>query len=623
MTRAINFKKIMHLSLLGLGTLTILSGCSQFDKKSDAQETLTPEAVEMKSGFVKARPSQSLEDVPTYAGMDAQTMYQIMIAELLISREQYLEAFELMMPIAEQRREPEITQRAFQLAMQSFNLLAMKRATDLLKTVEPDNALTWQASYLLALQGDTLEIAFADWQKYIALAQQDNKSVPEESLTREAIEANKELVHFDRLVLDTASRVSQMVSADKGLAFLQMIQVAYPNEKVVDYAIGAAALAYQDAEMAISSLWRAQQRYKGTPQVAIYDDIYIKLTQSYLLQGTYEEGLSKLARYMEKNPDNWRFQEQYARLEVKVERHDSAIQRYTRIIQLAPQAHTSRLSLALLLMDQKQYGAADALLQPLLNLPGYQTISLYYSGVSLKAQGQPEQALLFFKQVPEGDFYIEAQLQIAELEYPKIGIAATIAQLEALSAQGPEEQLKLLRAQAIFYKAAGDYKNAAQRYGQALEIMPNNVDLLFAQAVLFYELADYANYKNRLERILVLNPEQIDALNALGYYYVEQKTQLKKAEQLLTKAADLAPENYYVLDSLGWLRYVQARYPEAETLLEKALALQVDEEVLIHLIKTKWRLNKREEAQGLWDKYHQDYPQSKPFSTLMKTLSKN
>lgn len=619
MTHAINLKKILHLGLFGLGTLTMLSGCSQFEKKGSASESLSPEAIEMKSGFVKAKPSTSVADVPTYAGMDAQTMYQLMVAELLISREQYLNAFELMIPIAELRSEPEITQRAFGLAMQSLNLPAMKRATNLLKIVEPKNPVTWQASYLLALQEGAQQAAFADWQKYSALALQDKPDVvvAEESLT------TAKLMDFDSLILDTANRVSQMVNAENGLAFLQRIQAEYPKEKVTDYALGAAALAYQDSEMAISSLWKAAQRYADQSNPTLHDDIYIKLSQAYLIQGTYDEGLSKLALYADKNSQNWRFQEQYARLEVKVERYDAAMQRYQRIIEEAPQAHTSRLSLALLLMEQKQYQSVDQLLQPLLNQPGYQVISLYYFGVSQKAQQRIDQALLLFNQIPEGEFYLEAQMQIAELEYPRVGLQATIQKLETLEPRSPEDQLKVYRAQAIFYKAAGDYPKAVASYEHALELMPDNVELLFGQAVLFYELEDFKNYETRLERILAINPSEVDALNALGYYYVEQKIKLKKAEQILSKAIGLAPERYYVLDSLGWLRYVQAKYSEAEALLEKAIALQLDDVILIHLIKTKWKLNKRAQAQELWDKHAKSFPDSQELQQLMQKLSKN
>lgn len=613
----------MLLGLLGMGSVATFSGCAQLEKGKASPETLAPEMVEMQSGFVKARVSTPVEEVLTYASMDAQTMYQLMIAELLVSREQFLEAFDLMIPIAEERREKEITQRVFQLSMQSFNLQAMKRATNLLKSVEPEKSTTWQASYLLALQEGSLEVAFTDWQKYSALAQQDQQvdktdaTVSEDSLTIAT------LTNFERLVLDTANRVVRMVSAEKGLAFLQMIQKAYSNEKVTDYAMGAAALSYQENEIALSALWQAEKRYLGSPQLAVYEDIYIKLSQAYLAQGAYVEGLSKLASYMEKYPENWRFQEQYARLEVKAERNADAIQRYTQIIQKAPQAHTSRLSLALLLMDQKQYVAADALLNPLLGVPGYQSISLYYSGVSKKAQQQPEQALLFFKQIFEGEFFIEAQIQIAELEYAVIGWQKTLAKLAALTPSNPEDQLKLFRAEAIFYKAAGDYVNAIDRYEQAIQIMPSNLDLLFAQAVLFYEIEDFSHYEDRLERILTLSANQVDALNALGYYYVEQNVNLDKAEMLLSKAYELAPESYYVLDSLGWLRYAQANYQAAEILLEKALVLQLDEEVLTHLIKTKWQLNKRAEAEALWHKYVHSFPESKHFPSLIENLSKN
>ena len=621
MLRSIKFKNAYLLGLLTLSGLTQLTGCAHLTTPA-AKEPLAPELVEMKSGFVKARLSTPVEEVPTYSSMDAQTMYQLMIAEMLITRGQFQDAFDLMMPVAEKRREPEITQRVFQLSMQTMNVLSMKKATSLLKEVEPDKAVTWQAAYLLSLQEAQVDAAFLEWQHYVKLASAEMRAktpVNEDSVTSKQVEQQT----FENIVLDTVNRVAQSSAAENGLAFLKEIQKHYAQERVVDYALGAAALAYQDYPAAISSLWVSEKNYRGVEdKTVIYEDIYTKLAQAYLGGAFYEEGLDKLAGYAQQNPSAWRFQEQYARIEVKAERYDSAVQRYSMIVEQFPQAYTSRLSLALLLMEKKQYPQADDLLNPLLNVPSFQSISLYYSGVSKKSQNQPEQAILFFKQIVEGEFYIEAQLQIAELEYPKLGLAKVLEQLETLNAQDPEDQLKLYRAKAIFYKAADDIPQAIENYESALKIMPSNIDILFSQAALFYETADYQSYEDRLNRVLALKPNQVDALNALGYYFVEQNIHLDKAEALLAKAVALAPDAYYVLDSQGWLRYMQARYAEAEVWLEKAMALKVDEEVLIHLIKTKWQLNKFSEAQGLWDKYSPQFPENADLQSLMLRLSK-
>ncbi|BBP44215.1 tetratricopeptide repeat protein [Thiosulfativibrio zosterae] len=622
MLRSIKFKNAYLLSLLTLSGLTQLSGCSHLNMPA-AKETLAPEAVEMKSGFVNARLSTPVEEAPTYSSMDAQTMYQLMIAEMLITHGQFQDAFDLMIPIAQKRREPEITQRVFQLSMQTMNLLSMKQATTLLKEVEPDKAVTWQAAYLLSLQEGELEAAFKEWQRYVKLADAEMRAksaIDEDSVTSKLSQQQT----FESLVLDTANRVAQSSAAEYGLAFLKEIQKQYPQERVVGYALGAAALAYQDYSVALTSLWASEKSYQGVEdKTVIYEDIYTKLAQAYLGATSYEEGLNKLAGYAAQNPNIWRFQEQYARLEVKAERYESAVQRYSMIVEQFPQAYTSRLSLALLLMEQKQFPQADDLLNPLLNVPSFQSISLYYSGVSKKSQNQPEQALLFFKQIVEGEFYIEAQLQIAELEYPKIGLTKVLEQLETLNAEDPEDQLKLYRAKAIFYKAADNIPQAIQNYELALNIMPSNIDILFSQAALFYETADYQSYEDRLNRVLALKPNQVDALNALGYYFVEQNIHLDKAEDLLAKAVAIAPDAYYVLDSQGWLRYMQARYSEAEVLLEKAMALKTDEEVLMHLIKTKWQLSKFSEAQGLWDKYAPQFPENEDLQSLMRNLSKN
>src|SRR4030095_8970001 len=55
------------------------------------------------------------------------------------------------------------------------------------------------------------------------------------------------------------------------------------------------------------------------------------------------------------------------------------------------------------------------------------------------------------------------------------------------------------------------------------------------------------------------SPDNADALNFIGYTWAERGENLEQAEQYITRAMELRPDNGYIVDSLGWVYYMRAR----------------------------------------------------------------
>ena len=62
-----------------------------------------------------------------------------------------------------------------------------------------------------------------------------------------------------------------------------------------------------------------------------------------------------------------------------------------------------------------------------------------------------------------------------------------------------------------------------------------------------------------MQRALEKNPDNADALNFIGYTWAEHGENLEQAEQYITRAMELRPDNGYIVDSLGWVYYMRAR----------------------------------------------------------------
>lgn len=578
--------------LLGLG------GCSQSPQKPSEPSTAKVE--------VNQSPVEEVEKLSKATPMSADSMYKIMLAEMLVQRKQASAAFSILYPVAQKTRDPKLAERAFQLSMATFDMNVIKEAANFWREVEPDEAVPWKASYLMAVREGAVDEAVSLWQQYQTLSKPN---------------LNQDLVA-------ASERVPQTASVQNGLAFFNKLKQIYPKEAAVYFAYGAAAETYKHPREAISALENAANLYHPMLSdekaqlnaLKMYRETHHLLANAYLQSGLARLGLKKLADYLDDYPDDWLMQERYARLEVRAGLYQAAEERYLRVVQNEPKAYTSKLSVALLRLERKEYISAELYLKDLQKVPQYRSTATYYLGMAAQEQKHLDQAKTYFEKVKTSDYFLDAQLHLAEIEYKNVGLNETLKRLDALEATQVRDQVKILRAKAVFYNVAGKKQSSIDAYQSAIELDKNRVELYLAQASLYYDLARFKDYERNLKQVLQINENEVDALNALGYFYAEQNRNLDEAVVLLDKALGLAPNRYYILDSRGWLSYQQGQFSEAEDYLNQALQLQLDDEVLIHLIQTQWQLGKQQKAKELWQKYHHYFPQNKRLQKLMDEL---
>ncbi|CAM2008554.1 Tetratricopeptide repeat protein [Acanthopleuribacter pedis] len=105
------------------------------------------------------------------------------------------------------------------------------------------------------------------------------------------------------------------------------------------------------------------------------------------------------------------------------------------------------------------------------------------------------------------------------------------------------------------------------------------------------------------DSLLAADPENPSLNNNYGYFLADVGVGLRKAEFLIQRALDAAPENGAYLDSLGWVLYRQGRYQQARDVLERALEIEPnDPEKLAHLGDVLAALGLYREAKACWSK---------------------
>jgi tetratricopeptide (TPR) repeat protein len=99
-----------------------------------------------------------------------------------------------------------------------------------------------------------------------------------------------------------------------------------------------------------------------------------------------------------------------------------------------------------------------------------------------------------------------------------------------------------------------------------------------------------------------VKPDHAHAYNALGYAFAERSIRLPEAMDLIRKAVALAPEDAFILDSLGWVQYRMQQVDEALATLTRAYRMRPDPEIASHLGEVLWVSGKKDEAQQVWQR---------------------
>ena len=100
--------------------------------------------------------------------------------------------------------------------------------------------------------------------------------------------------------------------------------------------------------------------------------------------------------------------------------------------------------------------------------------------------------------------------------------------------------------------------------------------------------------------MIELDPGYAHAYNALGYTLADRGERLDEALQLITQAHQILPDDPYILDSLGWVKYRQGDLEQARRYLEQAFSMRPESEIAAHLGEVLWELGQQDQARNIW-----------------------
>ncbi len=153
----------------------------------------------------------------------------------------------------------------------------------------------------------------------------------------------------------------------------------------------------------------------------------------------------------------------------------------------------------------------------------------------------------------------------------------------------------------------------------AESLLPLEKSILLAKAYMYYELKDTASMIKVFELLTELDNQDPHILNGYGYALTDTNIRLKQARELIEAALITDPDSAAYTDSLGWLEYRANNLDRAHELLDWAYRQNPDAEIAAHLGEVLWRKKEYEQASYVWLKAYENDPYSAP---LLKTLTR-
>ena len=511
----------------------------------------------------------------------ARTVFQALVGDMALQRGDLRLGVDAWSDLAERTRDPRVLARAVEVAGFARQYDRALALSDLWLTVEPESQRARQTrSSLLVLANRLDELA----PQLSALLEQDKGNVA----------AN--LMHLNRMLARHPDRKAVQHLIDRVAAPYRPLPEAHFAMAQAAASAGERLRALDEIEQALSQRtdWEAAALLRTQLQADI----------------SPEQATATLLEFVTRHPGLRDARLTLARLLVSVRRYDEARAHFNRLLRDFPDSPEIIYPVAILALQQGDSETGRQQLEHLLqtDFADKSTVHFFLGQLAVDRQ-QPDVAVQHFRQVTQGDQYLAARSRLAQLLWQQGKPEEARALLRETRTGQASERTQLLLTEIQLLREAQRHEEALALVDNALARSPDDIELLYEAALLNERLGRHDLLESRLQRLLGIKPDHAHALNALGYSWADRNIRLDEAYTLIARALALAPDDPFIMDSLGWVHFRRGDLTQAQEWLARAYRLKADPEIAAHLAEVLWQVGRRDEAQRLLQEARQQHPE--------------
>lgn len=577
-------RRRLHWSLLAL----LLGGCATSGTVRD-QARVDTAAVP----YVSESDVVAIRDVPTpSASIDDDPLFRLLIAEFAGQREQLPLALDNYLALARTLRDADLAERATKIAVFARDDAKALEAARLWVDLRPTSLDARQILAAMHIrQGDAA--AALEHLKYVLA--QDNSG---------------DGSRF-RVIANLLGREEDRRTA---LAVMEQLVAARPDDTDALVAYALLAMRAEDLGKARSAMDRLVERVDVNPNLAL---AYMAVLQK---QGAGADGIVFLEKALARTPDDFGLRLLYARMLADLQRYEQARLQFALLREQAPDNGDVIYALGLLNLQAGKVDEAEQSFRELGRFDDRANEAAFYLGQIEESRQRPAVALAHYRAVKDGNNVFPARLRVAAILSTQGKVDEALAEIDAIPADSDEERRQLVMLQAEILAEHERLADALAVYDRALNGSFDST-LLYNRAMVAERMGRLDLLERDLREIIAREPDNSQALNALGYTLADRTDRHAEALALIERALAASPNDFFILDSMGWVLYRLGRLEEAVTWLEKARALRNDPEVAAHLGEVLWVLGRRDDARQVWNTALELHPKDSRILDAIKRLA--
>jgi len=543
--------------------------------------------------------------------LTAELFYQLLLSELSLQNEDIGSAYGLMLGAARRAPEPQLFQRAIEIALRGRDANAALTAAKAWQQALPESAEADRYLLQLLVGLNRLIEALPPTQRLLARADERERGATIVFVSRFFTRASDKPAAADLL---EKALTKDLIRQDTG-------PVAWAMVGNLRLLAGAKAAALACAR-------------KGASLNPLSEDV--ALLSVNLLDADFETAQALLAPYLAAKPAP-EIHMGYIRKLIELQRYPQALAQVETLSraqpnypeawlvrgsielqnQSLPAAEQSLKRFLALLPEPTQDGAedeADALLTP----RGAAQAYLLLAQIAQKNR-DPAQALAYLERINSPQDAAKVQLRRAMV----LAQQGQLDQARALVRQLPEKDAEDARNKvSLELQLLRENQQEQAAYAllvEALQTFPGDAELSYELAISAEKLGRPDEMERILRSLIAAKPDYHAAYNALGYSLADRNQRLPEARGLVQKALEFSPEDPFIIDSLAWVEFRSGNLVESLALLQKAFSARPDAEIAAHLGEVLWTMNQRDQASAAWQEGLQ---LNRDNETLKSTISR-
>jgi len=576
-----------RLLLLTSCLALLLAGCVGTPPKTSGQETSAASPSTQAAPAPQVIPPLDLHYTPG-EGLTEDVLYALLLAELAGQRGQVDVALDQYMQLARTLPDPKVAERATRIAIYAHDEEHALEAVQRWVFLEPDNLEAQQVLASILIEENRID----------------------EALDHLEVVLNSPLGTSSQRTWAVANTLSRQEDKQVALNVMEKLLARHERNPDALFAYALLALRAGDTDKARTAMEEViDTDPKNLGVVAAYLGVLEK-------QGQGAIAISWLEEMLQQRPKLDDLRLLYARMLTEARRYDDARRQFERVEKSQPKNADVHFALGLIALEASQNGAARRHFQKLIALGEHADEGRFYLGQIAELQKDYAGAAKWYRSVKGGENRFDAQMRVALMLARQNKVQEAQKTLQTVPAENDEQRLRLVRAEAELLTEAGQYEQAMVIYDRLLQDS-DDAELLYARAMLAEKMGKLDLLERDLRHLLELDPNNAQALNALGYTLADRTTRYQEAHDLIKKALELSPNDFYILDSMGWVLYRLGRWDEAVDFLKRAHTMRKDPEVAAHLGEVLWVKGDKAEARAIWKAALKTAPDDKTLKTVI------